>query len=290
MICNFRLFWLIYLFYLARLEPFNIPMLTQYHSLHVVLILYIIFMKGANISGIEYKWMNCIFNIAGKMLLMWFCIIPGDHSCTHWNHEISLSSLLSPFLFLLPAFSYRKFDWNKLCVLSQQLFSTRTARLLFRERVFHHCEMMLFTSVHFILASPMQADCLHYGWNCCWRTLAAFYQTFRSCVGTHAVSSFLSLCSQGTTLILWVPLIVMSVVEFVVSGRCCAVSVSFIRRRTRIHCETRSVCNTMVHVITRTAYTSLMSLYSSIASLHTSCLSVTIYTDNFVKPPPLSFP
>lgn len=98
MICNFRLFWLIYLFYLARLEPFNIPMLTQYHSLHVVLILYIIFMKGANISGIEYKWMNCIFNIAGKMLLMWFCIIPGDHSCTHWNHEISLSSLLSPSL------------------------------------------------------------------------------------------------------------------------------------------------------------------------------------------------
>lgn len=109
-------------------------------------------------------------------------------------------------------------------------------------------------------------------------------------MGTHAVSSFLSLCSQGTTLILWVPLIVMSVVEFVVSGRCCAVSVSFIRRRTRIHCETRPVCNTMVHVITRTAYTSLMSLYSSIASLHTSCLSVTIYTDNFVKTPPLELP
>ncbi|XP_053531173.1 transmembrane protein 54b isoform X5 [Ictalurus punctatus] len=53
----------------------------------------------------------------------------------------------------------------------------------------------------------------------------------------------------GTTLILWVPLIVMSVVEFVVSGRCCAVSVSFIRRRTRIHCETRPVCNTMVETL-----------------------------------------
>ncbi|XP_027031651.1 transmembrane protein 54b isoform X1 [Tachysurus fulvidraco] len=45
----------------------------------------------------------------------------------------------------------------------------------------------------------------------------------------------------GTTLILWVPLIVMSVVEFVVSGRCCAASISFIRRKTRISCETGSV-------------------------------------------------
>ncbi|MCI4391940.1 hypothetical protein PGIGA_G00140220 [Pangasianodon gigas] len=45
----------------------------------------------------------------------------------------------------------------------------------------------------------------------------------------------------GTTLVLWVPLIVMSVVELVVSGRCCAASISFIRRKTRIHCETSSV-------------------------------------------------
>ncbi|KAK3532584.1 hypothetical protein QTP86_024162 [Hemibagrus guttatus] len=59
----------------------------------------------------------------------------------------------------------------------------------------------------------------------------------------------------GTTLILWVPLIVMSVVELVVSGRCCAASISFIRRKTRIHCETRSVCNNMEYVITQTVKT-----------------------------------
>ncbi|KAM9494679.1 transmembrane protein 54b isoform 2-T2 [Clarias gariepinus] len=45
----------------------------------------------------------------------------------------------------------------------------------------------------------------------------------------------------GTTLILWVPLIVMSAVELVISGRCCAASVSFICRKTRIHWETSSV-------------------------------------------------
>ncbi|KAI5091836.1 transmembrane protein 54b, partial [Silurus meridionalis] len=45
----------------------------------------------------------------------------------------------------------------------------------------------------------------------------------------------------GTTLVLWVPLIVMSVVEMVISGRCCAAAVSFIRRETSMHCETGSV-------------------------------------------------
>ncbi|KAF5901257.1 transmembrane protein 54-like isoform X3, partial [Clarias magur] len=44
----------------------------------------------------------------------------------------------------------------------------------------------------------------------------------------------------GTTLILWVPLIVMSAVEMVISGRCCAASVSFICHKTRIHWETSS--------------------------------------------------
>ncbi|KAI5615907.1 transmembrane protein 54b [Silurus asotus] len=45
----------------------------------------------------------------------------------------------------------------------------------------------------------------------------------------------------GTTLVLWVPLIVMSVVEMVISGRCCAAAVSFIRRKTSMHCETGSI-------------------------------------------------
>ncbi|XP_060798014.1 transmembrane protein 54b isoform X2 [Neoarius graeffei] len=45
----------------------------------------------------------------------------------------------------------------------------------------------------------------------------------------------------GTTLILWVPLIVMSVVELAVSGRCWVVSIALIRRKTRIHCETSPV-------------------------------------------------
>lgn len=64
----------------------------------------------------------------------------------------------------------------------------------------------------------------------------------------HAVSHLLCLCSQGTTLILWVPLIVMSVVELAVSGRCWVVSIAFIRRKTRIHCETSPVCNTVEYV------------------------------------------
>lgn len=64
------------------------------------------------------------------------------------------------------------------------------------------------------------------------------------CGHAHRKQSPLFLLSQGTTLILWVPLIVMSVVELVLSGRCCAASISFIRRKTRIHCETSSVCNT----------------------------------------------
>ncbi|XP_062870684.1 transmembrane protein 54b isoform X2 [Trichomycterus rosablanca] len=47
----------------------------------------------------------------------------------------------------------------------------------------------------------------------------------------------------STTLILWFPLIVMSVLELVFSGSCCAMSISFIRHKSEMHCETRSAKN-----------------------------------------------